>query len=50
MHKSPIFALSLSDFLLSFEKGGQMDLIYAGIITGFFGLTWLLVMLAEKVK
>ena len=28
----------------------RMDLIYMGIIAGFFGLTWLLVRLAEKVK
>ena len=27
-----------------------MDLIYFGIVAIFFGLTWLLVMAAEKVK
>jgi len=27
-----------------------MDLIYFGIIAVFFGLTWLLVLAAEKVK
>jgi len=27
-----------------------MDLLYIGIIAGFFGLTWLLIRLAEKVK
>ena len=32
------------------KKEGRMDLIYIGIIAGFFGLTWLLVRLAEKVK
>jgi hypothetical protein len=28
----------------------RMDLIYMGIIAGFFGITWLLVRLVEKVK
>ena len=28
----------------------RMDLIYLGIIAAFFGLTWLLVLVAEKVK
>jgi hypothetical protein len=28
----------------------RMDLIYLGIVTVFFGLTWLLVLAAEKVK
>ncbi len=28
----------------------RMDLIYLGIIAAFFGLTWLLVQVAEKVK
>ncbi len=27
-----------------------MDLIYLGIVIVFFGLTWLLVLAAEKVK
>ncbi len=27
-----------------------MDLVYLGIVTVFFGLTWLLVLAAEKVK
>ncbi len=27
-----------------------MDLIYLGIVIAFFGLTWLLVLAAEKVK
>ena len=27
-----------------------MDLVYLGIITAFFGLTWLLVLAAERVK
>ena len=27
-----------------------MDLIYLGIVAVFFGLTWLLVLTAEKVK
>jgi hypothetical protein len=28
----------------------RMDLIYSGIVPAFFGLTWLLVLAAEKVK
>jgi hypothetical protein len=28
----------------------RMDLIYIGIVAVFFGLTWLLVLAAEKVK
>jgi hypothetical protein len=28
----------------------RMDLIYLGIVAVFFGLTWLLVLAAEKVK
>jgi hypothetical protein len=50
MPKSPFFAPSLFAFLICFDKGGSMDLIYTGIVAGFFGLTWLLVRLAEKVK
>jgi hypothetical protein len=32
------------------KKEAPMDLIYLGITMAFFGLTWLLVMAAEKVK
>jgi hypothetical protein len=28
----------------------RMDLIYIGIVVVFFGLTWLLIVAAEKVK
>jgi hypothetical protein len=28
----------------------RMDFIYLGIVATFFGLTWLLVLAAEKVK
>jgi hypothetical protein len=47
--KNPFFALSLFAFLIRFNKEVWMDLIYIGIIVVFFGLTWLLVRLAEKV-
>jgi hypothetical protein len=32
------------------RREALVDLVYLGIVTAFFGLTWLLALVAEKVK
>ena len=44
------FTPILFSLLIHLEMEVRMDLIYLGIVAVFFGLTWLLVLAAEKVR